>query len=136
MKGDIFNETMNEPGARQEVRNERVLLVYNRAQCKLTGTCGRMPMSLQLAIVNQGQDFDPDNVLTVPEQVDKLILQATSVENLCQCFSGWYVTSYSFLVLYRFTNHRLGVISGSSLIFAVPAIPAITHLCRVSCYSI
>ena len=98
VKGDIFNETMNEPGARQEVRNERVLLVYNRAQCKLTSTCGRMPMSLQLAIVNQGRDFDPDNVLTVPEQVDKLILQATSVENLCQCFSGWYVTSYSFCI--------------------------------------
>jgi len=36
-----------------------------------------------------GRDFKP-NVLTVEEQVDKLILQATSLENLCQCFSGWY----------------------------------------------
>jgi len=36
-----------------------------------------------------GRDFKP-NVLKVEEQVDKLILQATSLENLCQCFSGWY----------------------------------------------
>ncbi len=43
-----------------------------------------MPMLL-------GRDFNPDEVLTVPAQVDKLIIQATSLENLCQCFSGWYV---------------------------------------------
>jgi len=71
-ENDIFNETTIEPGAKQEVRNERALLVYNRVQHKLTG-----------------RDFNPDIVLTVPEQVDKLILQATSLENLCQCFSGW-----------------------------------------------
>ncbi|KDQ52943.1 hypothetical protein JAAARDRAFT_61533 [Jaapia argillacea MUCL 33604] len=35
------------------------------------------------------RDFTPDVVLTVQAQVDKLILQATSLENLCQCFSGW-----------------------------------------------
>jgi FKBP12-rapamycin complex-associated protein len=29
--------------------------------------------------------------LDVPTQVDKLIQQATSIENLCQCFIGWYV---------------------------------------------
>jgi hypothetical protein len=37
-----------------------------------------------------GRDFNPNVVLTVQAQVDKLILQATSLENLCQCFSGWY----------------------------------------------
>lgn len=36
-----------------------------------------------------GRDFNPDIVLSVPDQVDKLIYQATSIENLCQCFSGW-----------------------------------------------
>ncbi|KDQ61375.1 hypothetical protein JAAARDRAFT_66505 [Jaapia argillacea MUCL 33604] len=71
-ENDIFNETIGEPGAKQEVRNERALFVYNRVQNKLTG-----------------RDFTPDVVLTVPAQVDKLILQATSLENLCQCFSGW-----------------------------------------------
>ncbi|KAF8448980.1 phosphatidylinositol 3-kinase [Boletus edulis BED1] len=71
-ENDIFNDAIGEPGARQEVRNERALQVYNRVQHKLTG-----------------KDFNPDVVLTVPAQVDKLILQATSLENLCQCFSGW-----------------------------------------------
>ncbi|KAL4269010.1 Serine/threonine-protein kinase TOR [Pleurotus pulmonarius] len=70
-ENDIFNETMGGLGA-QEVRNERALAVYNRVQHKLTG-----------------RDFNPDVALNVPAQVDKLILQATSLENLCQCFSGW-----------------------------------------------
>jgi FKBP12-rapamycin complex-associated protein len=53
-------------------RNDRALAVLNRVQHKLTG-----------------RDFDPNVVLTAQDQVDKLILQATSLENLCQCFSGW-----------------------------------------------
>ncbi|KAI0832116.1 FAT-domain-containing protein [Trametes gibbosa] len=64
-ENDILNEA-------QEVRNERALFVYRRVQDKLTG-----------------RDFNPDEVLSVPSQVDKLITQATSLENLCQCFSGW-----------------------------------------------
>ncbi|KAG2011794.1 atypical/PIKK/FRAP protein kinase [Coprinopsis cinerea AmutBmut pab1-1] len=70
-ENDIFNETEEEPGA-QEVRNERALFVYNRVQHKLTG-----------------RDFNPTQVLSVKAQVEKLIEQATSLENLCQCFSGW-----------------------------------------------
>ncbi|KAF9240696.1 phosphatidylinositol 3-kinase [Melanogaster broomeanus] len=73
-ENDIFNDAIGEQGARQEVRNERALLVYNRVQHKLTG-----------------KDFNPDLPLSVPDQVNKLIQQATSLENLCQCFSGWYV---------------------------------------------
>ncbi|KAF9006075.1 phosphatidylinositol 3-kinase [Cyathus striatus] len=70
-ENDIFNEAEGDIGA-QEVRNERALFVYNRVQHKLTG-----------------RDFNPDEVLTVAAQVQKLIEQATSLENLCQCFSGW-----------------------------------------------
>jgi len=71
-ENDIFNEALGDPGAKQEVRNERALSVYNRVQNKLTG-----------------RDFNPDVPLDVPLQVEKLIGQATSLENLCQCFSGW-----------------------------------------------
>ncbi|KAI6164648.1 phosphatidylinositol 3-kinase [Pisolithus thermaeus] len=71
-ENDIFNEAVDGPFARQEDRNERALAVYNRVQHKLTG-----------------KDFDPNVVLSVQAQVDKLISQATSLENLCQCFSGW-----------------------------------------------
>lgn len=54
-----------------EVRNERALAVYKRVQSKLLG-----------------RDFNPDEELTVEEQVQKLILEATKLENLCQCFPG------------------------------------------------
>ena len=57
------------------MRNERALTVYNRVQSKLTG-----------------RDFNTDPsepALSVAAQVDRLIIQATSLENLCQCFSGW-----------------------------------------------
>jgi len=46
--------------------------------------------------VSLGRDFNPNVVLNVQAQVDKLILQATSLENLCQCFSGWYDPCSSF----------------------------------------
>jgi serine/threonine-protein kinase mTOR len=59
-------------GGAQEVRNERALFVYNRVQNKITG-----------------RDFNPEVALSVAAQVEKLIEQATALENLCRCFSGW-----------------------------------------------
>lgn len=38
-----------------------------------------------------GRDFSHDETLDVPTQVELLIKQATSHENLCQCYIGWYV---------------------------------------------
>lgn len=52
--------------------NARALAVVARVQQKLTG-----------------RDFKPTIILTVDEQVDKLIAQASSLENLSQCFIGW-----------------------------------------------
>lgn len=63
------NEILNEA---PESRDGRALAVYRRVEAKLTG-----------------RDFNPDLPLTVEQQVEKLIQQATSLENLCQCFSGW-----------------------------------------------
>ena len=37
----------------------------------------------------QGTDFDNEDPLEVDEQVEKLIKQATSAENLCQNYIGW-----------------------------------------------
>jgi len=70
-ENDIFNDEGHPTGV-QEVRNERALSVYNRVQNKITG-----------------RDFDPEVVLSVSEQVQKLIEQYTALENLCRCFSGW-----------------------------------------------
>ena len=52
--------------------NTRAVVVVERVQQKLTG-----------------RDFKPTVVLSVEDQVDKLIAQATSLENLSQCFIGW-----------------------------------------------
>ncbi len=63
-----------------EALNEKALKVIRRVQDKLTGT-----------------DFDPiyafnesqRDALDVQDQVQRLIVQATSTENLCQLFIGW-----------------------------------------------
>ena len=60
--------------APKEALNEKAIKVINRIKDKLTG-----------------RDFPPENhVLSVPAQVQRLIEQATSHENLCQCYIGWY----------------------------------------------
>jgi FKBP12-rapamycin complex-associated protein len=60
----------------QENVNTRALEVINRIQAKLTGRDF-------LKYDETGEDF------TVEQQVDRLIKEATSIENLCQLFSGW-----------------------------------------------
>ncbi|KYQ91695.1 protein kinase [Tieghemostelium lacteum] len=55
-----------------EALNEKALSVMNRVNKKLTG-----------------RDFNPNETLDVPQQVQKLIDQATSHENLCQSYIGW-----------------------------------------------
>ncbi|KAL9017036.1 MAG: hypothetical protein Q9185_005638 [Variospora sp. 1 TL-2023] len=56
----------------REVQNARALQVLARVKEKLNG-----------------RDFKKDEELNVEEQVQKLIRQATSVENLCQHYIGW-----------------------------------------------
>jgi FKBP12-rapamycin complex-associated protein len=55
-----------------EVQNSRAVEVLDRVAQKLTG-----------------RDFKPDDELTVNEQVNKLIIEATKLENLCQHYIGW-----------------------------------------------
>jgi phosphatidylinositol kinase/protein kinase (PI-3 family) len=52
--------------------NERALDVIERISAKL-----------------RGKDFKTKEPLDVPAQVQRLIEQATSTENLCQCYHGW-----------------------------------------------
>ncbi|GAA5970883.1 hypothetical protein JCM11641_004492 [Rhodosporidiobolus odoratus] len=69
-KGDETN--IHDDGAVGQI-NARAVQVVERVQQKLTG-----------------RDFKPTVVLSVNDQVDKLIAQATSLENLSQCFIGWW----------------------------------------------
>ena len=63
---------LDEHGGQPEALNKKALSVINRVRDKLTG-----------------RDFNPNERLAVPQQVDLLIKQATSKENLCQCYIGW-----------------------------------------------
>ena len=62
--------------ATEEALNEKALKVIRRVQDKLTGTDFHPP----------DDETDP---LDVQDQVQRLIVQATSTENLCQLFIGW-----------------------------------------------
>lgn len=55
-----------------ETQNERAVQVLNKVKEKLTG-----------------HDFRPDEELTYILQVDKLLIEATKLENLCQHYIGW-----------------------------------------------
>ena len=55
-----------------EVRGNKAVAVIQRVQDKLSG-----------------RDFGNADPYDVSEQVDRLICQATSIENLCQLFTGW-----------------------------------------------
>lgn len=59
-------------GSQPESVNKKAVLIITRVRDKLTGN-----------------DFPTEDTLTVPKQVDLLIQQATSNENLCQCYIGW-----------------------------------------------
>lgn len=56
----------------KEVQNARALQVLSRVKEKLTG-----------------RDFKPNEELNVFAQVDRLIKEATNLENLCQHYIGW-----------------------------------------------
>ena len=46
-------------------------------------------------------------VLSVEEQVDRLILQASSDENLCQSYIGWYVAPASASAIHMPWSHSI-----------------------------
>lgn len=78
----------------EESVNEKALKVIRRVQDKLSGT-----------------DFcdmdDTDEPLDVPDQVQRLIVQATSTENLCQLFIGWYVRAGDRCLFRAICNSKL-----------------------------
>ena len=69
----IVRPTLTLPEAeRPEVKNDKALQVIERVRRKLAG-----------------RDFKADQILGVPEQVNKLVDEATKTENLCVAFLGW-----------------------------------------------
>lgn len=74
---NIFAADNNQP----EALNKKALAIITRVRDKLTG-----------------RDFSHEESLSVRRQVDLLIQQATNNENLCQCYIGWYVIIYSYIL--------------------------------------
>ena len=56
----------------KEVQNARALQVLSRVKEKLTG-----------------RDFKRESELSITEQVERLLSEATNLENLCQHYIGW-----------------------------------------------
>lgn len=72
VNANLSNVTGGDDQQPPEAMNSKALVVVNRVRDKLTG-----------------KDFDPNVTFDVPNQIDLLIKQATSNENLCQCYIGW-----------------------------------------------
>ena len=63
---------------RPEVKNDRALAVIDRVRKKLTG-----------------RDYKTANALSVKDQVERLVDDATKTENLCVAYLGWCVFAFS-----------------------------------------
>ncbi|XP_065011249.1 serine/threonine-protein kinase TOR [Musa acuminata AAA Group] len=93
-------QAVNQLGDANEVLNERAVVVMARMSNKLTGrdfTSGSSVSGAGSSIQHapetsnliSGDAREVDHGLSVKYQVDKLIKQATSHENLCQNYVGW-----------------------------------------------
>ncbi|PON55167.1 Serine/threonine protein kinase [Parasponia andersonii] len=91
-------QAVNQLGDANEVLNERAVVVMARMSNKLTGrdfsTCSSVSANaIQHAVDHNtlisGDTREVDHGLSVKLQVQKLINQATSHENLCQNYVGW-----------------------------------------------
>ncbi|KAI9108059.1 hypothetical protein K1719_020932 [Acacia pycnantha] len=96
--GACERELLQAVGDANEVLNERAVVVMARMNHKLTGrdfsTCSSVSSgSIQHAVDHSnlisGDTREVDHGLSVKLQVQKLIDQATSHENLCQNYVGW-----------------------------------------------
>ncbi|XP_062082941.1 serine/threonine-protein kinase TOR [Humulus lupulus] len=92
-------QAVNQLGDANEVLNERAVVVMARMSNKLTGrdfsTCSSVSSTnaVQQAVDHNtlisGDTREVEHGLSVKLQVQKLIIQATSHENLCQNYVGW-----------------------------------------------
>ncbi|XP_076915399.1 serine/threonine-protein kinase TOR-like [Bidens hawaiensis] len=88
-------QAVHQLGDANEVLNERAVVVMARMSNKLTGrdfsTCSTVPATVATENTSliAGDTREVEHGLSVKLQVQKLILQATSHENLCQNYVGW-----------------------------------------------
>ena len=64
---------------------KRVRHKYGRDNCRLQAPADKSGTS----VVEVGRTLDPASRRTVPEHVDRVIGEATSLDNLAQMYGGW-----------------------------------------------
>lgn len=90
-------QAVHQLGDANEVLNERAVMVMARMSNKLTGrdfstvatTAGAIQHTTDSSNLISGDTREVEHGLSVKLQVEKLIGQATSYENLCQNYVGW-----------------------------------------------
>ncbi|XP_065870624.1 serine/threonine-protein kinase TOR isoform X2 [Euphorbia lathyris] len=91
-------QAVNQLGDANEVLNERAVVVMARMSHKLTGrdfspssliSTSHIQHAVDHGALTSGDAREVDHGLSVKLQVQKLIIQATSPENLCQNYVGW-----------------------------------------------
>ncbi|WOH04828.1 hypothetical protein DCAR_0624240 [Daucus carota subsp. sativus] len=91
-------QAVHQLGDANEVLNERAVVVMARMGHKLTGRdftssslapANSIQHALDHSNLISGESHEVEHGLSVQLQVQKLILQATSPENLCQNYVGW-----------------------------------------------
>ena len=96
---------MANDGAQPEILNKRALAIVSRVRDKLTG---------------RDFPYETEGTLSIPRQVELLVQQATSHENLCQCYIGWSAALFSpsFFLSYRvfilLSSYPFAFFTGSS----------------------
>lgn len=127
-------QAVNQLGDANEVLNERAVVVMDRMSKKLTGrdfsTCspastGSIQLGIDQTTLISGDTREIDHGLSVKLQVQKLIIQATSHENLCQNYVGYDVALFSLLL---FSTH-------SNIIYIKP-INIFLHLSKIYIFSL
>lgn len=106
----FFFQAVNQLGDANEVLNERAVAVMARMSNKLTGrdfsatsaTSSSLQHALDHSTLISGETREADHGLSVKLQVQKLIQQAMSHENLCQNYVGYGPDSRCTLVSFLF----------------------------------
>ena len=88
---DVDPANLQTPNERARIEQQRMLREGDPAHMRITHVSNEKAEEALSRFSDKllGRDFDPDMTLSVPEQVDRLIHEAQSIEHLCALFLGW-----------------------------------------------
>lgn len=83
----VYDPVMNWRLTETSDRKENAFLNQDQEEQQLTGSHTEAIARVKAKLT--GRDFNAFEEINVPEQVSRLIEQATLYDNLCQCYIGW-----------------------------------------------